>query len=165
MAPWIAVPQQSGLCGYRGWSTWLRNPDHWRDHYNGKIRQGNPQHLQDHALTAEEINKDWLPTPASLTPHVSEYRFSLNSTRWFRALTESSRRRSDYFQPKIGQTIHQKINMPYLMYLFLSICSSLGSMHPTHTNESDKPDCGLSAYCMWRVKFESHANVFQYFSY
>jgi len=115
MVPWYlyrtAVPQQSVLCGRREWSGWLKNPDHWGDHYNGKIRQGKLQHLQDHALTAEEIHKDWLPHPASLTPYVSAYRFSLASTGWFGQLTESPRRRSYYFQPKIGQTIYQKINV------------------------------------------------------
>ena len=124
-----------------GWSGWLKNPDHWGDHYNGKVRQGKLQHLQDHALTAEEINKDWLPRTASFTPYVSEYRFSLASTRWLRPLTESSRRRSYYFQAKIGQTIYQKINVHSIKQksiglIFCTYCSGSDMQYSCHHNST-----------------------------
>jgi len=39
-------------------------------------RQKELQHAGDHVLTVEYINKDWLPLPASPTPHKSVHRFS-----------------------------------------------------------------------------------------
>jgi len=66
-------------------------------------RQKELQHAGDHVLTAEYINQDWLPLPASPTPHTSVYRFSQTTqVVWTIAyITEDK----THFQAKTDQTI------------------------------------------------------------
>jgi len=61
------------------------------------------QHAGDHVLTAEYINKDWLPLPASPTPHTSVFRFS--KTNQVVSTNAQITKNKTHFQSKTDQTI------------------------------------------------------------
>jgi hypothetical protein len=60
------------------------------------------QHAGDHVLTAEDINKDWLPLPASPTPHTSMYTLT-QTTQVVWTIAQITQNKT-HFQSKTDQT-------------------------------------------------------------